>query len=306
MTIKIALIGFGKIAREQHLPAISSNPRFTLSAVATPSGDPKLGVPYFSSTDTMFEAMAGELDAVVICTPPSVRYSIARNAVACGFHVLLEKPPTVTLGELQHLERLAHLHQQSLYVGWHSQHAPGVALARTLLADKAIASLDIEWHEDVRKWHPGQQWIWQPGGFGVFDPGINGLAIATRILNVPLLVEQATLHFPANKEAPIAASVKFAGSAMKAEMDWRPTSQEHWTIRVKTNEGLTVELFNGGDRLYIDGIEQQLTSGPSYPSIYNRFSELCATGAVEVDSEPLRIVADIFLRGKFNHIESFD
>jgi hypothetical protein len=41
--------------------------------------------------------------------------------------------------------------------------------------------VEIVWHEDVRKWHPGQQWIWEPGGFGVFDPGINALSIATRI-----------------------------------------------------------------------------------------------------------------------------
>ena len=32
------------------------------------------------------------------------------------------------------------------------------------------------------RWHPGQEWIWQAGGFGVFDPGINALSIVTRIL----------------------------------------------------------------------------------------------------------------------------
>ncbi len=36
--------------------------------------------------------------------------------------------------------------------------------------------------EDVRRWHPGQDWIWEAGGFGVFDPGINALSILTEVL----------------------------------------------------------------------------------------------------------------------------
>lgn len=35
-----------------------------------------------------------------------------------------------------------------------------------------------------------------------------------------------------------------------------------------------------------------------YPSIYARFAELIATGASELDSEPLRVVADAFLIAK--------
>jgi D-galactose 1-dehydrogenase len=42
--------------------------------------------------------------------------------------------------------------------------------------------VNVIWREDVRVWHPGQDWIWQPGGLGVFDPGINALSIITHIL----------------------------------------------------------------------------------------------------------------------------
>ena len=63
------------------------------------------------------------------------------------------------------------------------------------LAGKRIASMDIRWHEDVRKWHPGQEWIWAPGGFGVFDPGINALSIASRILPQRLFVRSAELVY---------------------------------------------------------------------------------------------------------------
>ena len=49
--------------------------------------------------------------------------------------------------------------------------------------------MEILWHEDVHKWHPGQQWIWEPGGFGVFDPGINAFSIATKIFPGGLFVQ---------------------------------------------------------------------------------------------------------------------
>ena len=47
----------------------------------------------------------------------------------------------------------------------------------------------IIWKEDVHHWHPGQRWIWEPGGFGVFDPGINALSVLTEILPTKSCVE---------------------------------------------------------------------------------------------------------------------
>lgn len=305
MTIRIALIGFGKIAREQHVPAIDADPNFNLVAVTTPGPWAQPGVACFPSAETLFSGMTGQLDAVAICTPPAPRYAIARAALEAGLDVLLEKPPTVTLGELHELEQLARQTRQTIYAGWHSQHAPGVASAAQALADKDMKTLDIRWHEDVRRWHPGQQWIWQPGGFGVFDPGINALAIATRILKQRLLVSEANLCIPENRQAPIAASIRF-GNAMQADMDWRPTHQEQWTLCVQTADGTTVELRQGGSRLFLDGVEQELTGPSSYPSMYRRFAKLCQAREMDIDAEPLRIVADVLLTAKVTHVEAFD
>jgi hypothetical protein len=59
--------------------------------------------------------------------------------------------------------------------------------------------------EDVRVWHPGQRWIWQPGGLGVFDPGINALSILTHIIPGIYRLSSADLSYPANCDTPIAA-----------------------------------------------------------------------------------------------------
>jgi len=306
MTIRIAIVGFGKIARDQHVPSIAADPRYELAAIATGSGDPGLGLPWFATAEEMYGAMAGRLDAVAICTPPAPRYAIARDALAAGLAVLLEKPPTATLGEVEELERRARQEGRALYAAWHSQHAAAVPRAAEALAGQSIAALDVDWREDVRKWHPGQEWIWAEGGFGVFDPGINALSIATRILPTPLFVREARLSVPANRQSPIAASLVFDGDGRRAEMDWRYSEGEQWTIRVQTGAGSVIELREGGARLCIDGVEQGADGPGEYPSIYDRFAALVAAGECEVDREPLRIVADAFLVGRREIVEPFD
>src|SRR5689334_4237364 len=233
MPIRIAIIGYGKIARDQHGPAIAADPRFALAAVASADGDPGLGLPWFADAGELFRAMAGQLDAVAVCTPPDARHAIASEALAAGLDVLLEKPPAATLGALDGLEAAARNEKRALYTAWHSQHAAAVPHAAEALAGRTISALRISWREDVRKWHPGQDWIWEPGGFGVFDPGINALSIATRILPMRLVVRAARLLIPANRQAPIAADLVFQDGALRAEMDWRHGETEEWTIRVE-------------------------------------------------------------------------
>jgi D-galactose 1-dehydrogenase len=308
VTIRIGIIGYGKIARDQHVPSIAADPHFELAAVAGRRAMALTDVPAFSSHRELISSLAGELEAVAICTPPEVRAEIAADAIAAGLHVLLEKPPAATLGETEHMEALARKAGLSLYAGWHSQHAAAVPAARQALAGTRVTALDIQWFEDVRKWHPGQEWIWEPGGFGVFDPGINALSIATHILPMPLFVREASLAFPSNRQQPIAASLGFAGGgdAFRAEFDWRYTEGERWTIRVDTEEGQTIELLDGGARLLIGGEEQAVEEVGEYPSIYRRFAELIEAGETELDREPLRIVADAFLSGRRETVEPFE
>lgn len=305
MAIRIAIVGFGKIARDSHVPAIRADPRFQLVAVTSRSGDPDVGVPAFSDLGALLAAMPDGVDAVAICTPPDVRHGIAHQALAAGLAVLLEKPPTATLGEAQDLIALAKAGNRTLYAGWHSQHAPAVQPAAALLAGAEIRRLQITWHEDVRKWHPGQDWVWEAGGFGVFDPGINALSIATAILPERLTVRAAKLQIPAGRQAPIAAELQFAGPAYGASFDWRHRDGECWTIEIETDDGRCIELRNGGARLVVDGQAQPIAGHGEYPSLYSRFAELVAARESLVDVEPLRIVADAFLIARRTEVAPF-
>jgi predicted dehydrogenase len=298
MTTRIAIIGLGKIARAEHLPAIAANPAFHLAAVVARNGADGCEVPVFESLGDLLAGLPGEVDAVAVCTPPRVRHAIAAEAIEAGLAVLLEKPPAATLGELQDLEARARAKGTCLFAAWHAQAAPAVAPAARLLAEEIITRLTIDWREDVRKWHPGQDWIWEPEGFGVLDTGINALSIASAILPAPLLVEEAEFHVPANRQAPIAATLRFRGADHKATFDWRAQDKEARSIRVGTASGRDLALHDGGARMVVDGVEQSLGPFAEYRALYDRFAELVAARAVDVDSQPLRVLADAALSAR--------
>ncbi len=307
--LRIAIIGFGKIARDQHVPAIAGNARFELAATVSRQGAGVEGVPGFASHQELLGAGLG-LDAVAITTPPSVRYAIARDCLEAGLHVMLEKPPGVTLGEVEDLARFAAAREATLMTTWHAQANPAVTAAAGLLAGLRIAAMQIVWREDVRKWHPGQQWIWQPGGFGVFDPGINALSIASHVFPGALFVRHAELLYPKNKQTPIAATLSFtspmADGALSAEFDWRHSGGEAWTIDIRTADGLSVKLLDGGSRLEIDGAPQENAGPGEYPSLYAGFVDLIDCRTSLVDLEPLRLTADAFLLGRRTLVDRFE
>jgi predicted dehydrogenase len=304
--IPIAILGFGKIAADQHVPAITGNPRFALAASSSRSGQ---GVGRcFTDWRELIGSVDG-LEAVAITTPPEPRYEIARACIEAGLHCLLEKPPTVGLSEIADLACLAEAKGVTLFTTWHAQHNAAVTAAADALAGKRIASMDIHWHEDVRKWHPGQQWVWEPGGFGVFDPGINAFSIATRIFPGGLFVQSSDLHFPANAQTPIAADVVFhspeADGPLRASLDWRRSEGEEWTIAIRTSDGNDLRLEAGGGRLLIDGQEHPEEGLDEYPDIYRTFVDLIDGRTSLVDVAPLRLVADCLLLGRRHLVEPF-
>ena len=97
MTYKIAVVGIGKIARDQHIPCIGKNRNFRLVAGVSRHGKID-GVPCFESLADLRKSKIA-VDCVALCTPPSVRLAMAREALDAGWHVLIEKPPTPTVGE---------------------------------------------------------------------------------------------------------------------------------------------------------------------------------------------------------------
>jgi predicted dehydrogenase len=286
---RIGLVGFGEIARKRHFPAIAENPAFRLAAVADPAGHAPPDVAAFRAHADMLARMP-DVDAVVVCTPPAARLRVALDAIAAGKHVLIEKPPTATVAEANVLTRAAAQAGVVLYAAWHSQENATVDLLREHLAGVPVARIDMVWSENFEQYHPGQQWIWRPGGFGILDAGINGLSILTRVLPHQVFVAGADAVLRPGDDTPIAMRLHL-GPAGKAVMDWRAPADCR-EIRIRAADGRRFELLDSGRRLLIDGEQAGATARGEYPRIYERFAELLRAGASDADIEPLILACD--------------
>jgi D-galactose 1-dehydrogenase len=303
--IRIAIVGAGKIARDQHVPAIRGDDRFALVATADQAGGVD-GIANFADLAALLASMT-EFDAVAICTPPQVRHAIAIAAIAAGKHVLLEKPPVATLSAFAHLAEAAKAAGVSLFAAWHLRHASVVEEARDWLADRHVARGRVTWREDVRRWHPGQAWLWAPGGLGVFDPGINALSLLTTILPSPLSVASARLEIPANGHTPTAAllGLRCGDAKIVADFDFLQTGPQTWSVELETTDGHRLRTRNGGAEIAIDDEEFRTRPEREYAGVYDRFATLIAAEESDADPAPLRLVADALLVAETHRVAPF-
>lgn len=302
--MKLALVGIGKIALDQHVPAITASADWELAATVSRSGTVE-GVEAFTRIEDMLAARP-DIELVSLCLPPVPRFAAAQAALRAGRHLMLEKPPGATLSEVHALAALAQVQGVSLFATWHSRMAHAVAGAKAWLAGKTIREGRITWREDVRKWHPGQDWIFEAGGMGVFDPGINALSIVTEILPEPVHLTGAELDFPSNRQAPIAARLAFT-QGISADFDFRQQGPQTWDMEFSTDAG-HLALRMGGNVMEIDG---QAAGGEEsimgeYPALYAHMAELARSGSSDVDLSPMVQVADAFTLGRRNNIEDFE
>jgi len=312
--IKLAIVGVGKIVRDQHLPSIHNTQLFEVTATASRNAQLD-DVPGYADIESM---LAGQetIDAVALCMPPQYRFEAGCAAIDHGCHVLLEKPPGATLNEVNHLIKRAAAKGVSLYATWHSRHAPAVAHCKQLLSKSNITSAELTWIEDVRKWHPGQAWIWQAGGLGVFDPGINGLSILSEVLSDDLLITESKLETPSNKQTPIAAHLNIlatSGFNVDTKMDWRvPAGAENtecWQMSFETDQGKVALVEGGSVCLINDQIvfqDKDASRYVEYEAIYREFADLIKTNKSSVDLVPLQLVADSFMLGNVTLTEPFE
>ena len=87
------------------------------------------------------------------------------------------------------------------------------------------------------------------------------------------------------------------------DLDWRQTGPQSWDIIIETDAG-TLKLAHGGAVLTLpSGTEHG--EDVEYPGLYSCFATLIRGGRSDVDTSPLRLVADAFLRGRREPTDAF-
>lgn len=307
---KIAVIGIGKISQDQHLPVIDKSRDFELAACVSTRGIGHGDVPVFKTPAELYKAMP-EIGLVSICTPPSVRHQMVREALDAGKDVLLEKPPTQTLTEFDDLVAYGKKTGRVLFQTWHSQYNAAVDETKKLLKKEGVTSVRIDWRESVRKWHPGQDWVWEPGGFGVCDPGINAMSIFTKIMPFPVFVQASHLKYPANRQTPVDVEITFKSvekhqPKLSAGFNWLEEAGEIWTFDIETGKGNKLRLEKGGTVLVVNDHVVIQQPSEEYEGIYDRFAKLLKKGKTDMDGAPLRLISDAFFLGARENVEDFN
>ncbi len=292
----IALAGIGKIARDEHMPALEGSADWRLDATISRSAEVE-GVRSFATMEE-FLSDPGEVRTVSLALPPKPRMDYARQAIEAGLNVMLEKPPAPTLTEMRKLAALAESRGVVLFASWHSRVGAAVAEARRRLSGATLQRLDIDWREDVRQFHPDQDWVWDPGNLGVFDPGINAASILVRILDETPHLVSCSMEVPEGRHTPIAAEMTFghgSGAGISGRLDWRHDGGPVWRMDIETDRE-RFALTRSGTAIEVDGAEIALDgSVAEYPLVYARLAELVRAGESEVDLRPMELVADAFL-----------
>ena len=148
--LRFGVIGWGywgpKIARN-----LNSLPHATVAMVADTDAHrlAKLVVnqPWIQTTTLLEEFFRSDVDAIVIATPVSTHFQLAREALMHGKHVLVEKPLTASVTEAEELVALAQEQQRFLMVGHTFEYNPAVNELRKLIQNGdlgKIYSIELE------------------------------------------------------------------------------------------------------------------------------------------------------------------
>jgi predicted dehydrogenase len=151
--IRVALIGTGAIAVQNHIPGIRLHPEGEVVALCDPDPralDAASAASGIRRTYSDYRALIAErdIDAVVIATPNHVHAPIALAAVVTGKHVLCEKPLGLNQGETEAMAVAAARAGVVHMTAFTYRFIPAIRWMRRLLSDGTIGTM---YHLRIRR-----------------------------------------------------------------------------------------------------------------------------------------------------------
>ncbi|RKO22854.1 oxidoreductase [Pseudarthrobacter phenanthrenivorans] len=181
-TIRTAVVGFGLSGSVFHAPLIAADPRYSLDLIATSNADRDAtasarypGAQTVPDGNAVLER-AGDVDLVVLGTPPATHYPLAKAALEAGLDVVVDKPFAVTSGQGQELIALAEERGRVLTVFQNRRWDGDFLTLRKLLAADALGRV-TRFESRFERWSPAIAKAWKArataaeGGGTLFDLG---------------------------------------------------------------------------------------------------------------------------------------
>tara|TARA_Y100001970_G_scaffold292716_1_gene435407 strand:- start:6793 stop:7893 length:1101 start_codon:yes stop_codon:yes gene_type:complete len=169
--VAIAGIGFGK---KVHMPALENCEELELTGLYHPTKkiselnitDPKIKM--FNNWDDLITS--SEIQALIIATPPSIRFKLAQEAIAKGKHLLLEKPVCLEASQIKTLQKQAILTGVSVGVDFEYRAVPIFKQAKMVIDNGLLGKIwmaKLDWIMNSRA-DETREWNWysqeQEGG----------------------------------------------------------------------------------------------------------------------------------------------
>lgn len=271
-TVGVGVIGCGRVAVDRHLPVLARLPGSRLVGIAEPEPERRARVARMFGARRAHAGAAelladAEVEAVVVATPPATHAALAIEALGAGKHVLLEKPPTLTLAECDRVAEAAARAGRTVAVGLAMRFHPLVREAARLreagrLGEVTLARAACTSAIRPRGHLPAWRSRTESGGGVLLELGINHLDLVPALLGEPAVEVFAQVPPGPGPEESAALLLRMASGASATLV-----------LGEATADGNDFELFGSRGRLrvalyQVDGLELLETFRyPSHPSV---------------------------------------
>ncbi|MEO8282663.1 MAG: Gfo/Idh/MocA family oxidoreductase [Pseudarthrobacter sp.] len=203
-SIRTAVVGYGLSGSVFHAPLIAADPRYSLDVIATSdAGRQAAATQRYPGVKTVRDAdavlkLAGDLDLVVLGTPPATHFPLAKAALEAGLDVVVDKPFAVNSAQGQEVIALAERLGRVLTVFQNRRWDGDFLTVRKLLAGEALGNV-TRFESSFERWSPAISKAWKAGataadGGGVlFDLGTHLIDQALQLFG-PAAVVHAELQ----------------------------------------------------------------------------------------------------------------
>ena len=199
---RVALVGAGQIARKVYLPILSALEDVELSVLVEPDARKREQVNrafrFGRAVGSVDELAEGEADCAFLLTPENVRLAPAKALMARGLDVLCEKPMSQSLADCEELVATAERTGRILMGGFNRRFMPVYVRAKQFLEGRRIELCRV-----------------QKQGANLINHTIHILDVLRFFCGEAVEV-QAAGNFLGEKEAQIAAVIRFDGGAIGA------------------------------------------------------------------------------------------
>ncbi|WP_160668771.1 Gfo/Idh/MocA family protein [Pseudarthrobacter sp. ATCC 49987] len=202
--IRAAVAGFGLSGSVFHAPLLAADPAFSVAVISTSDAGRQSAAaaryPGARIVDTPADilGLAGELDLLVLGTPPATHYPLAKAALEAGLDVVVDKPFAVRSAEGEELIQLAAGLGRVLTV-FQNRRWDGDYLTVRGLLERGVLGTVTRFESRFERWSPDVVKAWKAaataddGGGVLFDLGTHLLDQAVQLFG-PAAVTHAELE----------------------------------------------------------------------------------------------------------------